>query len=196
RAQARRAGARRESAGGHARRSGLAYLRRRQTPRDSGSEGGGGGRSHRLRRRVSRRTPLRHRPRLGLDRHRQARGGDGRDQDRAARRAEPRSAPRRDRRALQERLRSLPARGLISLAADLIELAVLEPQRAEPTAPDAAAVEARLLFAKLEPELRPVAEDDGRRLADGPRLEPRTVAARRPGALGFELHLPLAVAEA
>src|SRR6185436_4187160 len=118
--------------------------------------------------------------------HRQARFGDGCDQDCAARRAESCAGARRDRCALQARLRSLPARGLIPLAADLPELAVFEPHRGQLPAPDAAAVEAGLLFANLEAELRPVAEDEGGRFAFRTRLEPRPVAAGRRLALGCQ----------
>ena len=73
--------------------------------------GRGGGRSHRLRRRLPRGAALRHRARLGLAEHRQARLGDGRAQDRAARRAEPhRLARRRSKRASARRSATRPGK--------------------------------------------------------------------------------------
>ena len=63
------------------------------TYRDSGGQARGGPRSHRLRRRLSRRPALRHRAGLGLGAHRRPRVGAGRAEDRVARRAEPRGQP-------------------------------------------------------------------------------------------------------
>ena len=71
-----------------------------QAPRSAERRGRGGGRPDRLRRRLPRGAALRHRARLGLADDRQARLGDGRDQDRAARRAEPPAVARRHRSAL------------------------------------------------------------------------------------------------
>ena len=66
---------------------------------------GGAGRSDRLRRRVSRRAAVRHRSQVGLGAHRPPRVGDGRAQDRVARRTEPQRQPGRNRDVILRRIR-------------------------------------------------------------------------------------------
>ena len=78
----------------------LGDSRRRRDVRDSRRQGRSGARSHRLRRRVSRRAAVRHRARLGLGAHRRPGLGAGRAQDRIARRAEPRGRAGRRVQAL------------------------------------------------------------------------------------------------
>ena len=91
-------GRRVDARGRDAGRRRVADPRRRRGDRDPRRASRSARRPHRLRRRLPRRPPVRHRPRLGLGAHRPPRGGPRRAQDRPSRRAEPRGRPGRRRR--------------------------------------------------------------------------------------------------